>query len=142
MNSNLIAVNWNYQNSITAWNLSWTKTNFWLSCQYIITKKLAKNVTFSQEFAIIWTLTKKGSKINFFIISKFSSFFFCFYLIFLILFRLLLLHYLSYLIYYLSYLIYYFLSCVYSESLPPSNNVIITIILFENIIIWHFHVKS
>ena len=45
MNSNLIAVIWNYLNSKTSWNSSWGKTKLWVLYQYINKKKLAENAT-------------------------------------------------------------------------------------------------
>ena len=74
--SNLIALNWNYHKSKTAWNSSWRKTKVWLLYQHINKKSLAKNVTILQNFAITWTLTRYAKKIDIFIISKFSSFYF------------------------------------------------------------------
>ena len=42
MTSNLIAVNWSYQNSKTACNSSWKKTKPWLLYQHINKKKASK----------------------------------------------------------------------------------------------------
>ena len=64
MNSNLIAVNWNYQKSKTIWNLSCRKTQFWLLYQHINKKKLAKIVKQLQEFAITWILTEDAVKLS------------------------------------------------------------------------------
>ena len=44
-NSNLVAVNWNYQKSKTAWNSSWRKALDYISNSLVTKKALAKNVT-------------------------------------------------------------------------------------------------
>ena len=58
MNNNIIAVSWSYQKSKSAWNSSWRKTKLWLLYQHIKKKKLGKNITLLQEFAITWILIK------------------------------------------------------------------------------------
>ena len=66
INSNLIAVNWNYQKSKTAWNSSWKKTELWLLYQHI-NKKASKECHTVARVCNHMNLNKRPSKINTFI---------------------------------------------------------------------------